>query len=501
MEKGKFAFTKFASRIVVLVVAVAALAVPACALKVYINPSIQTGNYSPDGVYNECTGMQDVAARLFDKCVARGFEARNSAMLSLAGASADSNSWGSDCFVALHSNATGSSSWDTAHGTMGIYHAAPDGTHNSNCSLFASLLTGKVVEKFTALGLGQNNGIVGDYPYEGFYLAVLNPTNTSAIPAALVEGLYHSNYNDVYANGLYTTTGLDAYAQGVFEGICDYYGLSYTLNTDGPDSDSWDANRIDIISRGSNNHIMQKVWAGGLTGPYDLGGSTTAAPAVCSWASGRLDVFCNTSNALYHRYYNGNWSTSWENMGGSMQGGPAAVSWGANHIDVFIRDNVNRIVNKFWNGSTWSGWVYLNGSPVGDPCACSYASGRLDVFYRGTNNHLYQQYYTGGAWSGSWLDKGGSLTSDPSAVSWGNRRIDIVARGASNHIYHIYWDNGAWGAWEDLGGSAASAPSISSRGYRLLDVYYRGTDNHLRHKYFDDAINGWSDTWEDWGSY
>jgi len=48
------------------------------AVKIYINPSDQTRNVSPDGTYNEAAAMKDVAQRLEAKLNAQGFEVRNS---------------------------------------------------------------------------------------------------------------------------------------------------------------------------------------------------------------------------------------------------------------------------------------------------------------------------------------------------------------------------------------------------------------------------------------
>jgi len=72
-----------------VLVLTACLIAPGNAIKVYVNPSIQTSNQSPDGSYNEGYAMQDVANRLMTKLTNRGFSARNSGWLSLEAACND----------------------------------------------------------------------------------------------------------------------------------------------------------------------------------------------------------------------------------------------------------------------------------------------------------------------------------------------------------------------------------------------------------------------------
>ncbi len=202
---------------------------PANATKVYVNPSIQTNNVSPDGTYNEGYSMQDVASRLMTKLSNRGFEARNSAWLSLSGACTDAVNWGANSFVALHTNAVGSS-WGTAHGTEGYYYTSSSGWYDPVDRNLADRCVHKCVEKFNAWGRGYDRGTFGDYPRLGFNLYVLS--HTPGMNSVLVEGLFHDNYDDTQV--LKSASGKDAYAQAIYEAVCDFYGWSYS-------TDVWDS--------------------------------------------------------------------------------------------------------------------------------------------------------------------------------------------------------------------------------------------------------------------
>jgi len=196
-------------------------------MKIYLNPSIQTSNHSPDGVYEEGSNMQDVATRCASRLAARGFAVKNSAWKDLGTACSESNAWGSACFIALHSDATGNGGWVSTHGTKVFYHQSSAGWHNDTCVSFADQLCHKLVSKFSAFGRGYDMGTWADYPWCGWNMYVIAPWNTSAVPAVLVEGLYHDNWSDVY-NVLYVAAGRQAYADGVYEGVCDWYGWNYS---------------------------------------------------------------------------------------------------------------------------------------------------------------------------------------------------------------------------------------------------------------------------------
>ncbi len=207
------------------VIAVALVAIcPASAVKVYVNPSIQTANVSPDGAYNEGYSMQIVQDKLLAKLNARGFGARGSGWLSLAGACDDAVAWNADCFVALHTNAAGPGGWYSATGTDGFYYQTSGGSYDPRDLELSERCVHKCVEKFSAWGRGYDRGSHGDWSYFGYHLYVL--ANTPNMNSVLIEGLFHTNYDDVY-QVLINDSGKDAYAQAIFEAVCDFWGWAY----------------------------------------------------------------------------------------------------------------------------------------------------------------------------------------------------------------------------------------------------------------------------------
>lgn len=258
---------------------------PAQAIKVYLNPSNQTNNVSPDGVYNEGYAMQDVSDRAMVKFNARGVETRNSHMMTLQEACDDSNSWGPDCFVAMHTNAV-SSGWNTAHGTEGFYYQSPSGSYDTQGKVLATDCVKKVVEKFNFWGRGYNRGAVADYPYFNYNLYVLKYTDARAI---LVEGLFHDNQPDVAV--LETPEGKDAYAEGIYEGVCDFYGMSYN---------SWDSSVV--------NASFPTIMAPGQTATAWIDYKNTG---TSTWFTGNYNnVVLGTANPQNHGssfFTSGNW--------------------------------------------------------------------------------------------------------------------------------------------------------------------------------------------------
>ncbi|MDH7482105.1 MAG: N-acetylmuramoyl-L-alanine amidase [Armatimonadota bacterium] len=209
--------------IVLLVLAVALIAAPTYALKVYSNPSIQTNNVSPDGTYNEGYSMQSVSDLFCAKCANRGFSTRDSDWLSLSAACSDADAWNPNCFISEHTNAAGSGGWDSNHGTMGLYYC------NSSCQYDAidrSLCIKCVdncIAQFATAGRGAKwgAGYYGDYCFYGTYnLYVLS--HTPDMNSVLIEGLFHTNYEDCQL--LKTSNGRNLYAEGLYVGVCQQYG-------------------------------------------------------------------------------------------------------------------------------------------------------------------------------------------------------------------------------------------------------------------------------------
>lgn len=508
-QKGRLVSMRTSFVLLVVVLLVGMLVLPANAIKVYVNPSIQTSNYSPDGAYQEGSNMQDVASRLVSKLQGRGFEARNSGWLSLDAACVDSNNWGSNCFVALHTDATGGA-WSSAHGSRGFFYQSSGGWHDDRCVNFAAAITNRMTQKFNAFGRGYNLGTQADYPWCGWNMYAIAPWNTAAMPATLIEGLFHTNWDDVYSV-LLTTAGRDAYAQGVFEGICDYYGWSYTTGSKPRPCVSNNADgRLEVFARGRDGAMYTAcvLTGGGWSSWINMGGSLRGDPCVARNQDGRMECFCvGTDGAIYHAYQttaNGTWS-GWSSMGGNCPGNPTVAANSDGRLEVFVRGTDNRIYHQWqlspngsWNGS----WQVLGTANCNyDPAAITDPSGNIHVFAIGTGGTMLECKETP-----TWTDfvgigrdaQGNSWKSTPACGKNQDGRIEVFAIANDNTIQHRWQTSAGQGGYSGaatLGGSWTHAPQVFPDQNGCLQVFAVGSTTNLYTQYQTSPNGGWASGW------
>ena len=449
--------------ILLAVVAVMCLVRPAGAAKVYINPSDQKGNWSPDHTYCEADAMQDVARRLETKLAARGFEVRNSNGDTMANSVKAANEWPADVFISLHTNARGGSGWGEPHGTLGVYHQPRDGSPPNPISMaLARRCDDKVVEKFTTYGRGHDWGCVADLPYLTYTLYVLRRTT---MPGTLVEGLFHDNEEDTAV--LKTEEGRDAYAQGVYEAVCDHFGMSYY-----PDAEPYDP-----------------------VGP--VGGD----------ASGRLTLAVRSEQGDVHVFrqcdVNYVWSPVKVQLGGAFVGEPCVARNEQDRLHVFARTASGGIQHKVQASAgrdRWNGWYDLGGKAVGDPWVARQADGKLVVFAVGPDGQIRyrkQRHSTRSAlqWE-EWADLGESRVSawrklkglhgdslgEPSVIESTDGRLEVFGLDSAGAVHHAYQDGGKWSAWQDLGGSFAAGPWVGRNRDGRIEVFAREKDGAVRYR-------------------
>lgn len=504
-------------RYAAFVLVIALLAIPAMALKIYVNPSNQTGNYSPDGAYQEAANMQDVGSRLVTKLNNRGFTARNSGMMEIGAAMADSNSFAPDCFISLHSDSTGSGGWSSAHGTRAFFYQSSGGWHDDRNVDFANHVGSKIAQKFGAFGRNNWLGTQPDYPWLNWNIYNLRPDVQYAIPTTLIEGLYHDNWDDVYGV-LLTTAGRDAYAQGAFEGICDYYGLSYVA---GYPYWPWKSNSPvnippnngiqEIFAKGANGHIYRTCQNGqNGTSWYnwtDMGFPVTAAsdPVVATNMGGGNEVFViGTNNQLYHCWQaqaSGGWS-SWVSLGGTCNGTPSiGLITTYNGLEVFVHwtDNSIRHIWQLSSSGNWSAWESLDGNVAGNPVAALNPDGRQEFFVRGGNGKMYHRWKTsiGGGWS-AWTEIVGLtiMAGDPAIGMTGNGRIELYIRNSDRSLYHACQNSTSvgtsWSGWAGFGGSSNYDLAIGRSTGSTQYAFHTGGDNQIWNSYQSTVDGAWS---------
>ncbi len=515
------------------------------AVRIYLNPSDQTGNWSPDGTYNEASSMQNVANRLATKLANRGFEVQNSNGASMSAACNAANSWPADAFVSIHSNASGGSGWHSQHGSMGFYYQSSGGWHSSADVDLADRCVNKCVEKLAAWGRGYKIGTFADYPYYGYNLYVLaNTTMTST----LVEGLFHDNYDDVQV--LKSDAGKDAYAQALYEAVCDHFGWSYDeglrFSSDVTVASNADG-RLEVFVRGSDNAMWHKYQLspnGGWSNWYSLGGSFTDKPAAYRNADGRMQVFARgtdgnlgtaycqsngvwtnfygmgiaisgspavsvnldgrmelfvrgTNNQIYHSYQlspNSSWS-SWYSLGGNMTDYPVAGPNADGRLQVFCRGADGALNTSYCQSNgVWTNFFGMDATLVEVPALAINSDGRMELFIRGTTNSVYHSYQTApnSGWTG-WASLDGQITDHPAAARNSDGHLEAFARAGDGAVWHSWVQpDGVWTGWYSLGGSTTGSPSVGQNQDGRLELFVRGSDNIVYHNYQIANGGGWS---------
>ncbi|MFZ4578076.1 MAG: thrombospondin type 3 repeat-containing protein [Myxococcota bacterium] len=181
-----------------------ALAMPAAAQKVMLNPSNQTSNPVTGGGNEAQYALinANIAAGILQSA---GFTVKVDQDFNNAPKNA--NSWGADIFVSMHTNAGG------GHGTESLYKTDPD----------------------KAVANAVQNGLLGALPYQSRGLKVrtdLWVLNATDMPATLTEALFHDcgsasgfkGHPPAEAAFLKSADGQLKIGNGVANGVCMYYG-------------------------------------------------------------------------------------------------------------------------------------------------------------------------------------------------------------------------------------------------------------------------------------
>lgn len=206
-----------------------------------------TVNASPDGTYRESEFAWDMYGRIAKLLEERGVRTvctrREDNKPSLTERANVSNRAGADCFVSLHSNASGSGGWSSASGLELYTSSGPDSAPRN---VLANFLAGR----FRAAGVKLRQAPVK----HNMELTVLVKT---AAPAVLVEYGFHTNEEDV--DLLKDASYRDRLARATADGICDFLGVEVPADPvpDEPDewaSEEWEAAKKAGIMDGTRPH-------------------------------------------------------------------------------------------------------------------------------------------------------------------------------------------------------------------------------------------------------
>lgn len=181
------------------------------AKKIYLSPSDQNANYYAYGNTNEmvqCQRISDACEAALKRC---GFEVINNKTDTMEERVAESNRWGADLHVCIHTNA---------------HNGVTTGTR-----IFASSMTSegckasKAVFDVLAPKTPGTSESVSAYP--GLY-----EIRMTTAPCVYVEAEFH----DVPKMAKWIIENVVLIGEAIAEGICNYYGVKY-VEADKPSAD------------------------------------------------------------------------------------------------------------------------------------------------------------------------------------------------------------------------------------------------------------------------
>lgn len=176
--------------------------------KVYLSPSLQEHNKGVGSYGIEMDRMRELALLVKKRLVERGIEVRlpakawayldpNTSMFKVV---SDSNAWGADIHLPMHTNAGG----PTADGTMTMYYPGSDK---------GKKLATAIHKRVAALTPGSDIGIVTS--------PLFYETKAADAVVAYLELFFHTNKKEVD----HYLANKDKYARAIADGILSYFGI------------------------------------------------------------------------------------------------------------------------------------------------------------------------------------------------------------------------------------------------------------------------------------
>ena len=185
-----------------------------------------TVNGSPDGTYKEREFAWDLYERIVPLLEAQGVNVictrTEDTKPSLTERATVANNAKADCFISLHTNASGSG-WSDAHG-LEIY------TSSGPTSAPRNVLAQDILDEMEAAGVTLRSSPL----VHNISLTVLAKTN---MPAVLIEYGFHTNREDVAL--LKDSAYRDKLAEATARGVCQWMGIEYKDEEEKPVEKPW----------------------------------------------------------------------------------------------------------------------------------------------------------------------------------------------------------------------------------------------------------------------
>ena len=172
------------------------------AKKIYLSPSNQTANKYAYGNTTEavqCCRIADATEKALKRC---GFEVKNNQKLSVDARCKESNSWGADLHVPIHTNAYNG---DVTGTRIFCYSKASKGYAASHA----------VFNALAPITPGTSESVS--------VYSTLKETKLPTAPSVYIEVDFH----DVAAVAKWIIENTEAIGEAICKGICDHFGVKY----------------------------------------------------------------------------------------------------------------------------------------------------------------------------------------------------------------------------------------------------------------------------------
>jgi N-acetylmuramoyl-L-alanine amidase len=170
--------------------------------KIYISPSDQNKNIYATGNTNEMVQCQKIGralAKALERC---GFEAKSNDTDEMEERVSESNAWGADMHICIHTNAFNG----YVKGTR-IFSYDTSGEGYQACR--------QIMATLSPITPGESDNIT---PYPGLY----EVRNTEA-PTVYIEVAFHDNKEEA----AWIIAHTDDIAEAICKGVCNHYGVKY----------------------------------------------------------------------------------------------------------------------------------------------------------------------------------------------------------------------------------------------------------------------------------
>lgn len=179
------------------------------AKKIYLSPSNQSANAYATGKTNECDQCNKIAQAAETALKRCGFSVKRAPKgQEMSVSISESNSWGADLHIPIHTNAGGGKGTEVF-----IYSNSGENKKVGNA----------IYKRLAAVNATKTARYIGTYPYGGTLAEI---QNTSGI-AVYCECEFHDN--KTYAQ--YIINNIQKFGEAIAKGVCDYYGVTYKAAT------------------------------------------------------------------------------------------------------------------------------------------------------------------------------------------------------------------------------------------------------------------------------